>query len=288
MRQGQIHVVAAQHQMLAHGRARQQRQAAAWCCFHPDQRQVGGAAAHVQHQHQAAVLQLLGELRALQHQPIVKRGLGFFEQLHPGQAGQLRRLQRERARALVEGGGHRQHHQLLGQRRIGVRCIPGGAHMRQVAAGGLQRRDLGHILARAPGQYRRGAVHTGVRQPALGTGHQPPRHGRAEVTRPAADDGRGLLGCVLRRPGLAPGIAQLAGRGLVARGGQQWLLLHLGRRDALRQRQQRDVGHAAIQRYMGHHGVAGAQVYADGVARGRWLGRRGHGLRSAPTAPSSR
>ena len=46
------------------------------------------------------------------------------------------------------------------------------------------------------------------------------------------------------------------------------LRLHLGGRDALGNGQQRDVGRAAIERHVGHHGVAGAQVDADRVARG--------------------
>jgi hypothetical protein len=83
VRERQVHVVAAQHQVLAHGDARERGQSTR-CGFHADQRQVGRAAAHVGHQHQAAAFQLRGQLPALQRQPVVERGLGFFEQMHFG------------------------------------------------------------------------------------------------------------------------------------------------------------------------------------------------------------
>ena len=285
--QGQVHVVAAQHQVLAHGRAREQGQAAVGRGVDPDQGQVGGAAAHVHHQHQAAVGQLCGQLRALQQQPVVEGGLGFFEQLHLRQASQLRGLQRQRARALVERGGHRQHHALLRQRGLRVGLVPGGAHMGQVRGRGRQRRDLGHLVARAPGQNGRRAVHPGVRQPAFGAGHQPPGHGRTQLARPAADDGRCGGRGALRRPGLLPGIAQLTRGGLVAHRGQQGLGHDLARRAALREVQQGDVGRRAVHGHAGDHGVAGAQVDPDDK------GCAGRGHRHAvcpfrPAAPRSR
>lgn len=102
MGQRQIHVVAAQHQMLTHGRASQHRQAAIGCSFDANQSQVGGATAHVHHQHQPALGQLLSQRIALQQQPVMKRRLGLFQQLHAGQTRQLRGLQRQCARTFVE------------------------------------------------------------------------------------------------------------------------------------------------------------------------------------------
>ena len=102
MGQRQVHVVAAQHQVLAHGRACQHGQASSFSGLHADQGQVGGAAAHIHHQHQAAVRQLGRQAFALQHQPVVEGGLGFLQQLHRRQTGQPRGLQRQCARAFVE------------------------------------------------------------------------------------------------------------------------------------------------------------------------------------------
>jgi hypothetical protein len=45
---------------------------------------------------------LRGQLIALQHQPVVKRGLGLLQQLHARQTCHLRGLQRQRTRALVK------------------------------------------------------------------------------------------------------------------------------------------------------------------------------------------
>ena len=103
VRQRQIHVVAAQHQVLAYGGARQHRQVALrGCSLHADQCQIGGAAAHIHHQYQTAVGQLGSQLLALQQQPVVKGCLGFFQQMHLLQTGQTGGLQRQCARALIE------------------------------------------------------------------------------------------------------------------------------------------------------------------------------------------
>ena len=102
MSQRQIHVVAAQHQVLSDGRTRQRGQAAVSRCIHADQCQIGSSPAHIHHQHQPAVHQLRGQLIALQHQPVVKRGLGLLQQLHARQTRHLRGLQRQRTCTFVK------------------------------------------------------------------------------------------------------------------------------------------------------------------------------------------
>ena len=98
-------------------------------------------------------------------------------------AGQARGLDGERARALVERGGHGEHDVLLGQRRVGEVRVPRRLHMGQIAGAGRHGRDLGDVLGRAPGQDGRRAVHTGVREPALGAADQTSRHLGAQLAR---------------------------------------------------------------------------------------------------------
>ena len=74
-----------------------------------------GAAADVDHQHQPGRRQFSVQAAAVAKQPVVKRRLGFFQQAQPGQPGHPRGLQRQGARALVEGGRHGQHQILLRQ-----------------------------------------------------------------------------------------------------------------------------------------------------------------------------
>ena len=192
MRQRQIHVVAAEHQVLAHGGAREGRQRVRTRLFHADQREVGGATAYVDHEHQASVLQLRVELLALQNQPVVEGGLGFFQQVDLRQTGQLRGLQRQRTRALVKRRRNREHHDLLCQRSVGMCGVPRGLHVCEVAGRSLYRRNLVYVFRRAPGQDGGGAIHAIVREPALGAGHQTRWNGGTEIARPAANR-RGAL-----------------------------------------------------------------------------------------------
>ena len=74
--QRQVHVVAAQHQVVAHADAGQLWPL--WRVFHLNQRQVGGAAAHIAHQQPLGVGQFGGQLVAVAEQPVVERCLGFF------------------------------------------------------------------------------------------------------------------------------------------------------------------------------------------------------------------
>ncbi len=78
MREREVHVVAAEHQMVAHADAREFRLTVAHAHF--DQREVGGAAADVADQHELCVSQLGCKAFAMMKQPVVERGLRFFQQ----------------------------------------------------------------------------------------------------------------------------------------------------------------------------------------------------------------
>jgi hypothetical protein len=73
--------------VLAHGNALQLQIAIA--LQHGDQRQVGGAAAHVHDQDDVAMLDLLAPLAAAGLDPAVQRGLGFFQQRQPAKPAAL-------------------------------------------------------------------------------------------------------------------------------------------------------------------------------------------------------
>ena len=266
MRQRQVHVVAAQHQMVAHAQAGQPGLAVDQ--FHLDQAEVGGAAAHIADQHQPGLRQFLGELAAMAQQPVVKHRLRLFQQAQPGQAGLARGGQGQGAGAFIKGGRHRQHQLLLRQRMLWKARVPGRVHVTQIAGAGLDRRHLGHLVGRAPGQYGGLAVHRRMRQPALGAGHQPARHLRAQLARQLAQHHGRLAG--LGRPGqLQRGVGQFAGRGVVAHRGQQRQRGDFTGRDQLRHVEQPDFGRLRVcrgrQRRIGDDGVGGAQVYADDV-----------------------
>ena len=81
----QVHVVAAQHQVVADADAGQARRAAAVRGgLDLDQREVGGAAADVAHQHQARSGKLIRKTVAMAEQPVVEGGLRLLEQAQAG------------------------------------------------------------------------------------------------------------------------------------------------------------------------------------------------------------
>ncbi len=289
----QVHVVAAQHQVVADADAGQaRRRDAVRGGLDLDQGEVGGAAADVAHQQQAGLRQLGGELFAVAEKPVVEGGLRLLQQAQARQAGEAGRLQGERARAFVEGGGHREHDVLVFERGLGVPPLPRRAHVGEVARARDHRRDLGHVLGRAPGQDGGVAVDAGVRQPALGAGHRAPGHLGAELASVLPDhrraDHRGLVRVI--EPGKVCGQAQrggveLARGGVVAHRGQQRARGELAAADELLDLQHLDAVLAGGGE--GDHGVAGAEVDADGVARRHARGLRPRRCRARRTAPSS-
>ena len=101
VREREVHVVAAEQDVLADRHAMQFEIAVA--LDHRDQRQVGRAAADVDAQDQVADLHLPPAAALLD--PAVQRGLRLLEQRHPRVAGGARGLGRQFARGRVERRG---------------------------------------------------------------------------------------------------------------------------------------------------------------------------------------
>ena len=158
---------------------------------HGDQREVGGAAADVDDQDDVADRTCLRQRAAAGLEPAVERRLRLFEQRQRAVAGGLGGLDRQLARGRVERRRDRHHHVLLGERRLGVRVVPGAAQVLEVAHRGLERRHARHLGRRVVRQDRGAAVDARVAEPALRARHQPDRRRRAAAARQLADARRG-------------------------------------------------------------------------------------------------
>ena len=261
--QGQVHVVAAEQDVLAHGHALQLEVAVA--LKHGDQRQVGGAAAHVHDEDDVAIAHLLAPVAAAGLDPAVQRGLGFLQQREVVEARGLAGLGRELARGGVERGGNGDGDVLGVEGLLGMGLLPGPAQVRQIADGGRQRRDALYLGRRIGRQQGAAAVHAGVAQPALGTGHQAYGRGRAARARHLADD-EVLLSQLLRTPGQRHvGGREFAFVRQVQEGRQQGFGFHAGRAGELGN-VQHALHHllavAGAPVHPGQRAVRGAQVYA--------------------------
>ena len=270
MRQRQVHVVAPQHQVVAHADARQAGRAAGGIKFHVDQAQVGGAAAHVADQHAARLRQFRVQPVVVAQQPVVERRLGFFQQAQLRQPGLPGCAERQGAGTFVKGRRHGEPELLMLQWTTWKARIPGQAHMVQVAGAGVDRRDFGHLVGRAPGQDGRQPVHRRMRQPALGAGHPPARHLRTEPSRPLADDRRRLTGVagVARPRQLQRARGHLAFGRVKADRRQQRQGGHFARCDQLVDVEHADAGLPALHRRQGcvsDHSMGSAEVDADDV-----------------------
>ena len=171
-RQRQIHVVAAEQDVLADGHALERQVAIA--LVHRNQAEVGGAAAHVAHQHEVAHLHALAPGVALRGEPRVERRLGLFEEAHARQAGLRRCPERQRPGLLVERGGHGHEHLVVGERRVvaAVRVLPRASQVRQVPRRREHGRHAANVVRGLPRQDVGGPVHARVRQPRLRRRHQ--------------------------------------------------------------------------------------------------------------------
>ncbi len=162
--QGQVHVVAADQKVVAHGQPLQHE--VARFLGHAHERQIGRTAAHVAHQKLVAELQLAPPTIADVRQPRVDRRLGLFEKDHAlGQAGGQGRLAGQFARAGVKRRRHGQHDDLFFQGGIGKRRVPGADQVLQIPLRRGDRRDLGDFGRGVPGQDRLAAIDPAVRQP---------------------------------------------------------------------------------------------------------------------------
>ena len=182
--QGEIQVVAAQQQMLAHGGAGEIDQVAV--ARNADQAEVAGAAAHVADQHHLAVEELLARLRQVVGDPRIERRGGLFEQGELLEAGLARGLTvSSRASSSKDAGTVST--MSCSASGAAVRAVPLLAELADDARGNFHRRKHAPGLRRIPGQDLGGAVHIGVGEPRFGRMHQARGHQRALLARVDAD-----------------------------------------------------------------------------------------------------
>jgi len=170
--QRQVHVVAANQQMVAHGLALQDQFPFFLGDF--DQRKIRRPAADVTDQQHVVQFQRATPAVAQRIEPSIDGCLRFFQQQQAAwQAGSQGRFAGQIASRRVERCGHRQHDELVRQRHIGKRLLPRGDQMFQVAACGGHRRDLGDARRRVPRQDLAAAIDSCMTQPRLGRTHRP-------------------------------------------------------------------------------------------------------------------
>ncbi len=269
--QRQVHVVAAEQDVLADGQARQGQVAP--FVGDGDQGEVGRPAADVADQDDVADLDLLAPSVALGGQPGVERGLRLLEQRDVLRAPPCAAasMVSSRATASNEAGTVRKTSWFSSRSAAvlpAIRCVPGVAQVLEVGRRGGDRRDPGHVLGRRPGQDGGAAVDAGVREPALGRAHQPARHLGPVVAGEDADHAvrRRLPGQVERPRGKLLGRRQSTGTTGAAAAPPTSLTA-----DDLRDRQPGDRRRARRPTCAGvgvrQRAVGRSQVDADHVAR---------------------
>ena len=187
--QGEVHVVAAEEDVLTHGQTGQGEVAP--LVGHGDQREVGRPAADVADQEQVAHLDLLPPTGRPARRARHRRRPAAPPGGHVLQAGGPGGLDGQVARGGVERRGDGQEDVLgfeaVGRLLAGDGLVPRVPEVGQVGGRGLDGRDLGHVVGGSPGEDRALAVDPGVRQPALGRPDQPSpgpwRRGRVRTSR---------------------------------------------------------------------------------------------------------
>ena len=197
-RERQVHVVAAEQEVVADRHALDGELAAAVPGGH--EREVGGAATDVDDQNEWMARDRVAPVAFVYDQPGVEGRLRLLEQHEPVEARRARRLDRQLARHGVERRRHGEHDLLLGERFGKVR-VPGVDHVPHDARRRVDGRDARDVVGRAPRQNGRGPVDAAVAEPRLRRGHEPARHPgallarerrrrRSRVLEPTADRGR--------------------------------------------------------------------------------------------------
>ena len=130
MSQGEIHVVAAEQQVVADGETLQTQFSVN--LVDRDQRQVGRPASDVNDQQHVAGRQHLAPIVGVRGQPAVNGRLRLFQQHEVvGQSSFDRRLAGQLPGRRVKRGGNGQHHLLVAQRSIGMSRVPSGGQVRR-------------------------------------------------------------------------------------------------------------------------------------------------------------
>ena len=166
-REREVHVVAAEQDVIANRDALEREVAVVLA--DQDQAEIGRAAADVAHQQQVADAELPPPELARAVDPRIAGGLRLLEQCHAREAGVGRSPERQLARLLVKRCRHGDEHVLALERERRVSRseagIPRLPEVLQVVARRRHRRELRHLLRRAPRQDRRRAARAGIGQP---------------------------------------------------------------------------------------------------------------------------
>ena len=266
-REREVHVVAAEQDVIADRDALEREVAVVLA--DEDQAEIGRAAADVAHEQQVADAELPPPALARAVDPRIAGGLRLLEQRHAREAGLGRGAKRQLARLFVERCRHGDQHVLPVERQCRLfrseACIPRLPEMLQVARRRGNRRELRHLLRRAPRQNRRRAARAGIRQPRFGRRDEARRVLGSALPRQLTDDPP-RSGVV--RPWKAETVSrkiELAGD--VEEGRQQRPLGDLSRVHELRDRQDLDRGRV-FARQIGarHRGVGRTEIDPDAVS----------------------
>ncbi|KGX04687.1 putative molecular chaperone HspA/DnaK domain protein [Burkholderia pseudomallei MSHR640] len=264
VREREIHVVAAEQDMLADRDAMQLEVAVA--LDDRDQRQVGRAAADVDDEDDVADPDVLAPRAAAFLDPAVERRLRLLEQRHMRVAGRLRGLGRQLARGRIERRGNRDGDVLPIERRVRMRVVPRLAQMGQIAHRRVERRHARDFRRRVARQDAGAAIDARMAQPALRARHEADRRARAAAARELADRevalGRPRQRELARR--------ELARMRQIEKRRQQIRRVDCARRGELRDRQHAKARLLAVARreiHVRQPAVGGAQIDADRITR---------------------
>ena len=181
-----VHVVAAQHQMIADGDASEKR--AVGRNTDLDEREIGRATANIDDEHEPYIFQGIGEVVAMARGEIVESGLGFLDQRELFQPGLLSGADGQRAGGFVKRGRDSNDNLLPADRGFGMRVIPRGSHLAKQQCRGIDRRYFFDFRRRAPRKNGRGTIHAGMAKPAFGRRHQASWHARSLPPGELTDD----------------------------------------------------------------------------------------------------
>ncbi len=187
VRQGEIHVVAAEQDMVAHCDSNEIEGPVLF--DRSDRGEVGCPAADVDDENDVTRAHLLAPSIAQCHGPGVKRGLWFFEQRGTFDPRRQRGLDGQLARSRIERRRDGDDDLLLGECVVTAAeaCIEGLGEMFEVPPRRLDGRDLFDVVGSPQGQKARPPVHRRMREPALGAGDDARRRVDPARSRVGAD-----------------------------------------------------------------------------------------------------
>ena len=167
MRKRQVHIVAAQKNVIADGDTRELKIAV--FLSDADERKIGCPSADIHDENDVSQFDLLAKTVSSLFQPRIKRRLRFFNQGDVFKTRDLGRLNRQLARCCIKACRNSQYHLAV----IAIRTLESPADMFQVSRRCFDGRDLLHVGRRTPRQDLRRPVCTRIAQPAFRRRHKP-------------------------------------------------------------------------------------------------------------------